>query len=628
MRGPATRTLMQGIKPRVSSLGSQGVLDQWTDSFELVDRKVGEDGKAASFNSALAIVRAFREEFLDRRCRAKEQVAKQPLIPSRHGYTWTGWMGETDEAYAQIDEYLVQQDSRPNESSALNGPREIIDSCWPGYSLKLVKSEEDVLTVRRGQFLRASRNRAIHLGERQQEWKGWIGETDPYEARLENGLMMHFQNLGFDIMRETLGQDQLFEKEAFLREQQFTMEHEEAENKPLRAQPATPYQSSIRLRRRASLKIFSQIIGEPLEKLKAATFALFQEVPTHLSESQQELLCEQFGVSYQRAPEVLETLEDGKDYRIRSPVVCVMGHVDHGKTTLLDALRRTDVAKREAGGITQSIGAFTVVHNQQRTTFLDTPGHAAFGAMRARGASKHLTDVIVLVVSVDAGVQVQTRETIRLAQKNNVPLVVAISKCDLDMDPRAIRKQLLLDGVQVDSEGGDVLAVDISAKTGEGLEELMEAIDLTAEMLPLNVPFDGHAEAALIELRLVKGAGVVAHGIVRKGTMKVQCVCNQQADQKFTFLCAWIGGRLFCLWTEVWQDQAAVGRIGQDSHPRSSAVNSCWHCWAGNGMRQCVRGGFYIRPNRRNRSTTCGRARDRSCFHRGLFFFLGSYELS
>lgn len=514
MRGQATRTLLHGVKPRPHSL--PGVLDNWTDSFELVDKKVGEDGKVVSFNSALAIVRAFREEFLDRRCRGKEQMPRNP-VPSRHVRGWTGWLGEIDEASARIHESLVPEEN-PAPST---GPLEIMDFCWPGYTLKLIKSEEDVMAIRRGQFLRASRNRAIRLGEAQQEWKGWVGETDPFEAKLENGLMMHFQNLGSDSMRETLGQDQLFEREAQQREHYVPVEPADVDDKPVRSRTTATYEASVRLRRRASLKIFSQMTGQSMEKLKTAALALFEEVPSYLNETQQELLCEQLGVNYKRAPEVLETLEEGRDFRIRSPVVCVMGHVDHGKTTLLDALRRTDVAQGEAGGITQSIGAFTVTHNEQRTTFLDTPGHAAFGAMRARGASKHLTDVIVLVVSVDAGVQVQTRETIRLAQKNNVPLVIAINKCDLDLDPQAIRKQLLLDGVQVESEGGDVLAVNISAKTGEGLDELMEAIDLTAQMLSLRVPFDGHAEAALIELRLVKGAGVVAHGIVRKGTMKV-----------------------------------------------------------------------------------------------------------
>lgn len=517
MRGAAATRALKA--PRLAP----GTLDHWSDSFELVDKKVVEasDGKNRSFNSALAIVKTFREEFLDRRCRTKEPW--KSLVPVRNGVMWNGWFGETDASHAAIDQSLIQE-LNPNLPSN-EGPYSMmnVDGGWPGFELKLIKGEESSPITQRDRFARASRNRAINLGgDGSRNWKGWVGETESLEASLENGLIAHFQNLGWDAMRDTVGHVQLFEKEGTQREffSHVDMSIKEPPKvQPQRFEPELP--RVISLRRRASFKIFSQMTGESMEKLKVAAASLFDEPLNGLTETQQALLCEELGIAYKHPPELKAQLETGKDVRLRAPVVCVMGHVDHGKTTLLDALRRTDVAKQEAGGITQSIGAFTVSHSEQRTTFLDTPGHAAFGAMRTRGASKHLTDVIVLVVSVDAGVQVQTREAIKLAQTNNLPLVVAISKCDLDLDPRVIRKQLLSEGVQVESEGGDVLAVNISAKTGEGLDELMEAIDLTAQMLSLQVPFDGHAEAALIELRLVKGAGVVAHGIVRKGTMKV-----------------------------------------------------------------------------------------------------------
>lgn len=536
MRGHLTaKHILSGMRPRSPAPGSLGVLD----SFELVDRKVEGDGKAVGFNSALAIVRAFREEFLDRRCKEKttEKSWVKNAVDSRSNQpSWNGWLGETDSFHAEINQSLFQ-DMNGDLLRTKGGPHQysLIESpFWPGYQLKLTKNEEEISpeVLRRERFLGASRSRANRLGEGQHTWRGWIGEIEQYEANFENGLYAHFQNLGLLTMKESLGQSQVHERELFHREDVSGLRAPDSEvseatsvgGKRAIASVVIP-DHSIRLRRRASLKIFSQMIGETIEKLRTVATSLFpgEDISQTyvLTEPQQELMCEHFGLASKRAPEIKTQYETTTDLRLRAPVACVMGHVDHGKTTLLDALRRTNVAKKEAGGITQSIGAFMVSHNNQNATFLDTPGHAAFSAMRTRGASKHLTDIIVLVVSVDAGVQVQTREAIKLAQKNNVPLVVAVSKCDLDMDPQVVRRQLLSAGVQVESEGGDVLAVNISAKTGEGLDELAEAIDLTAQMLELKVPYDGYAEAALIELRLVKGAGVVAHGIVRRGTMKV-----------------------------------------------------------------------------------------------------------
>ena len=203
----------------------------------------------------------------------------------------------------------------------------------------------------------------------------------------------------------------------------------------------------------------------------------------------------------------------------RAPVVTVMGHVDHGKTSLLDYIRRTRVASGEAGGITQHIGAYHVDTPRGMITFLDTPGHEAFTAMRARGAKA--TDIVILVVAADDGVMPQTKEAIHHAKAANVPIVVAVTKIDKpDANSERVRQELVAEGVVPEDWGGDAMFVEVSAKTGQGIDTLLEGILLQAEVLELKAPKNTSAKGVVVEARLDKGKGAVATLLVQSGTLK------------------------------------------------------------------------------------------------------------
>jgi translation initiation factor IF-2 len=239
------------------------------------------------------------------------------------------------------------------------------------------------------------------------------------------------------------------------------------------------------------------------------------------------LIVEEFGHKVVRRSEsdvedviVQASEDDGGKLAPRPPVVTIMGHVDHGKTSLLDAIRKTNVVSGEAGGITQHIGAYQVtIDGGQTITFLDTPGHAAFTSMRARGAQ--VTDIVVLVVAADDSVMPQTVEAINHARAAGVPMIVAINKIDRpSADPRKVRTQLLQHEVVVEEMGGEVLDVEVSAVTGKGLDTLLENIALQSELLDLKANPDRLAEGAVIEAKLDVGRGPVATVLVQKGTLR------------------------------------------------------------------------------------------------------------
>ncbi len=265
---------------------------------------------------------------------------------------------------------------------------------------------------------------------------------------------------------------------------------------------------------------------------------VFANPSTTLDSDQVAALCEKHGITYERVkrekgagvkapveeikePEAVAPEEEPEDaLKVRTPIITVMGHVDHGKTSLLDYIRRTRVVSGEAGGITQHIGAYTVSHNDQTLTFIDTPGHAIFTEMRARGAD--VTDIVVLVVAANDGIMPQTKEAIMHAQAAGKTIIVAVNKCDLPTaDPMRVRTQLMEHNLMPTDFGGEIECVDVSAHTGDGIDDLLDLLCLQAEVLELKANPKANCRASIIEARMEQGKGSSATVIVQSGTLKV-----------------------------------------------------------------------------------------------------------
>lgn len=282
---------------------------------------------------------------------------------------------------------------------------------------------------------------------------------------------------------------------------------------------------------------------------------VFANPGTTLDSDQVAALCEKHGFTYERVrrekgagvkapveevkePEAVAVEEEPEDaLKVRTPIITVMGHVDHGKTSLLDYIRRTKVTAGEAGGITQHIGAYTVQHGENTLTFIDTPGHAIFTEMRARGAD--VTDIVVLVVAANDGIMPQTKEAIMHAKAAGKTIIVAVNKCDLPTaDTIRVRTQLMENDLMPTDFGGEIECVDVSAHTGAGIDDLLDLLCLQAEVLELKANPKANCRASIIEARMEQGKGSSATVIVQSGTLKVGMpfICGPYSGKVKTML--------------------------------------------------------------------------------------------
>ncbi len=317
--------------------------------------------------------------------------------------------------------------------------------------------------------------------------------------------------------------------------------------------------STVRVNEFLTVAELADLIDVTAQAIITSAFknlGLMITINQRLDFDQIELICDEFGFSAAREeayeadlPELQEEAEDESDFVHRAPVVTVMGHVDHGKTSVLDFVRRTNVIAGESGGITQHIGAYHVqLEDGRAISFLDTPGHEAFTAMRARGAE--ITDLVVLVVAADDAVMPQTIEAISHARNAGVPLIVAINKIDLPTANVAkVKQDLLSQNVVLEEFGGDVLSAAVSAKTGEGLDDLLDKILLQAELLDLKAKPTGDARGTVVEAELDKGMGPVATVLIESGELNV-------GDD---FICGLFGGRVRALLDERGNPVDAAG---------------------------------------------------------------------
>jgi len=288
-----------------------------------------------------------------------------------------------------------------------------------------------------------------------------------------------------------------------------------------------PRKKNIRIGNQVSVAELASLIGIKVPEIlkKLMSLGIMATINQIINGETAELIAAEFDItieveSFKLSDLLKEEDPDDKELEERAPIVTIMGHVDHGKTSLLDKIRETHIASGEAGGITQHIGAYHLEVKDNHVTFLDTPGHEAFTSMRARGAN--ITDIVILVVASDDKVQPQTIEAIQHAKAANVPIIVTINKIDRpESDPVRIQQELLEHELIPENLGGSTIFVNVSAKTGEGIDELLEMIQLQAELLELKSTSKGFARGTIIESRVRKGQGPVGTVLVQRGTLKI-----------------------------------------------------------------------------------------------------------
>ena len=324
--------------------------------------------------------------------------------------------------------------------------------------------------------------------------------------------------LGDDDARELKGRSLASIRRARLKENREQLKEEKQEYKPVKRDVSIPEIITIRELANRMSEQSSNLIKHLLTMGVKAT--INHAIDTDIA----EYLVKEFGhnpIKEEKAEDIIKKIKETKNENLKSrpPIVTVMGHVDHGKTSLLDVLRKANVVEGEHGGITQHIGAYQITKDKNKITFIDTPGHAAFTQMRARGSK--LTDIVVLVVAADDGVKPQTIESIKHAKAANVPIVVAINKCDLpEADPQKIKNQLLEHELIAEDLSGDTLMIEISTKTKNNLEKLVESIILQAELLDLKTEFENEAKGIVLESKIDIGRGPVANIVVTSGNLK------------------------------------------------------------------------------------------------------------